>query len=470
MDEIEELLVKLTDADLNVRWKAVVAAANHRFDKRVLEALFERLADPVPEVRAQAARLMFWTYDKRMPEKLVPLLTDRVPEVRSAAAEGLRGRYYRDALDALLDRLHDVDPEVRTAVAYTLYSYSSYRVVRALVWALDDESPQVRKTAANSLISLDHYDSIQPLLKLAVNREEDSEVRQQAIESLGYLAHKSNVKFIDLIDDERNVVGRLIDLIEDETEDVEIGQAAITALERLGDERAVVPLVALLCDWYADFGMRLDALGALGNLKDFRVTPILIAALQDPEPLMRPFAASALGNLCDPAALPALDRLVDGEADKLSEAAAKAAARIRYELSWQEYDRVVEYLHGTDEHEQERALDCLTTWQEPQAMDLILDTLTAALHPHHILLFAHAAKIVANASEARALPLLAQAAEFWRAKNMVGLVDDAEDAANYIRRKLNGEELEPYVSITDEEEYELDDLDEADGSGYLGNL
>jgi len=435
----------------------------------VLEALFERLTDPAPEVRAQTARLMFWTYDPHLGEKLAPLLTDRVPEVRMAAAEGLRGRYYRDALDALLDRLQDIDPEVRAAVAHTLYSYPSYRVVRALVRALSDESLEVRKMAARSLIELDHYDSIQPLLRMALDPEEDSEARQQAIESLGYLAHKENVKFIDIIDDERNVVGQLIDLIEKE-EDVDVCCAAIGALERLGDERAVVPLVALLCDWYADFGMRLDAVRALGNLKDFRVTPILIAALQDPEPLMRPFAASALGNLCDPAALPALDRLVDGEADKLSEAAAKAATRIRYELSWQEYDRVVEYLHGTDEHEQERALDCLTTWQEPQAMDLILDTLTAALHPHHILLFAHAAKIVANASEARALPLLAQAAEFWRAKNMVGLVEDAEDAANYIRRKLNGEELEPYVSITDEEEYELDDLDEADGYGYLGNL
>jgi len=416
------------------------------------------------------ARLMHWTYDKRMGEKLAPLLTDRVPEVRSAAAEGLRGRYYRDALDALLDRLHDVDPEVRTAVAYTLYSYSSYRVVRALVWALDDESPQVRKTAANSLISLDHYDSIQPLLKLAVNREEDSEVRQQAIESLGYLAHKSNVKFIDLIDDERNVVGRLIDLIEDETEDVEIGQAAITALERLGDERAVVPLVALLCDWYADFGLRLDAVGALGNLKDFRVTPILIATLQDPEPLIRSWAAHALGDLCDPAALPALDQLVDGERDKLSEAAAKAAAQIRYELSWQEFDRVVDYLHYGDWQEQKRALEALSTWGDPRAIDLILDMLSRAMEPEQILTFAHAAKIVANLGEARALPLLAAAAEFWTTKKLPGMVEDAEEVADYIRRKLNGEELEPYVSITDEEEYELDDLDEADSDLTYGNL
>jgi len=470
MDEIEQLLVKLTDADLNVRWKAVAAAEDHRFDKRVLEALFERLTDPAPEVRARTARLMAWTYDTHMGEKLAPLLIDRVPEVRVAAAEGLRGRYYRAALDALLDRLQDVDPEVRTAAAHTLYSYPSYRVVRALVRALSDDSLEVRKMAARSLTSLDHYDAIQPLLRMAMDPEEDSEVRQQAIESLGYLAHKENVKFIDIIDDERNVVGRLIDLIENEAEDVDVCCAAIEALEQLGDERAVVPLVALLCDWYADFGMRLKAVGALGNLKDFRATPILIAALQDPQPLTRPFAARALGHLCDPAALPALDRLVDGERDELGEAAAKAAAQIRYELAWQEFDRVVDFLHFGDWQEQKRALEALSTWDDPRAMDLILDMLSRAVDPEQLLTFAHAAKIVANLGEARALPLLAAAAEFWTSKNLPGMVEDAEEAADYIRRKLNGEELEPFISITDEEEYELDDLDEADGYGYLGNL
>ncbi|HTP08256.1 MAG TPA: HEAT repeat domain-containing protein [Anaerolineae bacterium] len=470
MDEIDELLVKLTDVDMNVRWKAVVNAEPHRYNKRVLDALLDRVADPEPDVRAQAARLMHWLYDERIPQTLIPLLTDRSPEVRAAAAEGLRGRYYRDALDALLARLHDIDPEVREAAAGTLYSYFSYRTVRALIWALDDESPQVRKRAAQSLLELDHYDAIQPLLRMALNSEEDSEVRQQAVESLGYLAHKDNVKFIDIIDDERNVVEQLIDLVEDEEEDLEVRRVAIEALERLGDEHAVVPLVALLCDWYADFGLRLGAVGALGNLKDFRVTPILIAALQDPEPLLRPWAASALGDLGDPAALPALDQLAQDEADKLGEAATKAAAQIRYELSWQEFDRVAEYARSEDWTEQKRALETLADWDDPRAIDVILDTLAASVQPDQLLRFVHAAKILANKGEARALPILAQAAEFWTSRNLPGMIEEAEDVADYIRRKLNGEELEPYIAVTDEEEYELDDLDEADGPNPAGNF
>ena len=161
---------------------------------------------------------------------------------------------------------------------------------------------------------------------------------------------------------------------------------------------------------------------------------------------------------------------MDGEPDQLSEAAAKAAAQIRYELSWQEFDRVVDFLHYGDWQEQKRALEALSTWDDPRAIDLILDMLSRAMEPEQLLTFAHAAKIVANLGEARALPLLAAAAEFWTSKNLPGMVEDAEDAADYIRRKLNGEDLEPYVSITDEEEYELDDLDEGDSDLTYGNL
>ena len=470
MDEIEQLLIKMTDADLNERWKALTLAEKHRFDMRVREAVIDRLDDPAPDVRAQAARLLHLAYDRqgRIAPKLVGLLTDPVPEVRAAAATGLGGRYYREALDALLDRLHDVEAEVRIEAATALYSYSSYRTVQHLIWSLSDEEPGVRCAAANSLISLNHRDAIKPLLKIALNLEEKSEVRQQAIEALGYLAHKGNTTSLDMLLEERDVVGRLLDLVDDE--DDEVARNAIAALERLGDQRAVEKLVARLCDWHEEFGRRLWSLGALGHLNDFRVTPILIATLQDPKPMLRPFAARALGDLCDPAALPALDQLITDEPDKLSEAAAKAAAHIRYEMSWQEFDRVVEYLHNGSEQEQERALEWLDTWDDPRGLELILEKLTASLEPGRMIIFAHATKLLANRGEARALPVLAEAAEFWRGKKLVGMVDDAEDAADYIRRKLNGEELKPYISITDDEEYELDDLDGTDNLSPYGNL
>ena len=460
MDEVENLLIQLNDADMDVRWKAALAADNVN-DQRVVGLLLERLNDPIPAVRAKVAQSLRLKYDARIAPALLPLLADAHPEVRAAACQALGSRYYRQALEALLDRLGDVEAEVRAAAADALGRYYSRRAVNALRVALHDEDAEVRCEVVGALTALQQPEAVEPLLKLA-QEDTDQAVRLKAIEGLGYLVRPHDLSIREAFFPEYDPVVQLLKLVDDDED--EIAREAIEALSNIGDERAVNPLVALLCDWDAEFGRRLWATSALGHLHDFRVTPILIAALSDPHPLLRPSAVRALAHLGDPAALPALDRLAE-DADELGKTAAKAAAGIRYELSWDDFDRVVEYLTHGEYQERERALQYLSELDEPRARDLILKALEDALEQNDVILFCKAATILANAGDARALPLLARGAEFWGEKKFVGAVQEAEAAAHYLRGKLNGEELESYESVVCEDEdaeYELDDEDEDD--------
>ena len=76
-----------------------------------------------------------------------------------------------------------------------------------------------------------------------------------------------------------------------------IRKVAAGALGRLGDKRAVDPLIEALSDGM--YLVRLSAAGALGRLGDKRAVDPLIKALSDDESVVRKAAAGALGRLGD---------------------------------------------------------------------------------------------------------------------------------------------------------------------------
>ncbi len=85
--------------------------------------------------------------------------------------------------------------------------------------------------------------------------------------------------------------------------------AAAYSLGLLGDHRAVDPLLACLADRSEDPRVRGFAAEALTGPSERRAVPALIAALGDPSVEVRFWAAFALGELGDPAALSALQQL-----------------------------------------------------------------------------------------------------------------------------------------------------------------
>jgi hypothetical protein len=96
------------------------------------------------------------------------------------------------------------------------------------------------------------------------------------------------------------------------------------------------------------------------------------------------------------------------------------------------------------------------------------DLALSVLNHEDPMVFIYAAKIVANAGEARALPLLTQAAEYWHAKKVVGAAEVAEAAAAHIRAKLNGEDVGRYVDFLDDDDDDDEDDDNMPLIGWVG--
>jgi len=134
---------------------------------------------------------------------------------------------------------------------------------------------------------------------IAALRDPDADVRRAAIIALGRL-------------DEPRAVPGLIDALRDESADVRRHAAA--ALADTGDLRAVEPLMATLDD--ASPEVRRFVAIALGELGDRRAVPGLVALLEDSSAEVRRFAAIALGTLGD---LQAVEPLIAAVGDASAE-------------------------------------------------------------------------------------------------------------------------------------------------------
>jgi HEAT repeat protein len=130
-------------------------------------------------------------------------------------------------------------------------------------------------------------------------REDDPEVYFGAARALGKLG-------------DVRAVEPLLAALRDE--DVEIRGFAASALGGCGDARAVEPLIGALRDDHE--AVRRMAASALGRLGDVRAVEPLIDALRDDHELVREFAAIALGECGDARAVePLLAALHDGNLD-----------------------------------------------------------------------------------------------------------------------------------------------------------
>lgn len=119
------------------------------------------------------------------------------------------------------------------------------------------------------------------------------------------------------------VVPYLLAALEDPDRTVRAGAAE--SLGRIGDPRAVEPLIAVIEDRDGDWSVRARAAWSLGKLKDRRATGPLVAALADMVSHVRLLAATALGEIGDPAAEEALRSTAQHDSDLGVRYAAKEA-------------------------------------------------------------------------------------------------------------------------------------------------
>ena len=197
------------------------------------------------------------------------------------------------------------------------------RAAAGLIESLKEEDPEIRYWAADALGKIGSASAVPALI--AVLRDPLDGVRMSACVALGDLkAREALPDLIDLVTG-KTPSGKGYSLFI--PQDVGAVQwMAARALGRIGDSRAVEPLMNALGQAGGDLGVYIAE--ALGDLGDRRAVPILLeAAKRGDEPALRS-VIEALGRLGDPAAVPVLLELLSNAKEDARYASIIALGRI----------------------------------------------------------------------------------------------------------------------------------------------
>ncbi|MFQ5520302.1 MAG: HEAT repeat domain-containing protein, partial [Candidatus Methylomirabilia bacterium] len=316
------------------------------------EPLIAALADEQGRVLRGLVRVLGQMGDAQAVEPLIGILGDTDWQVRKEAAEaldrlgwqpdrGVAGVSYRiakgqwgkcsqigaPAVELLIAALEDERGDVRVGAARALGRIGDARAVEPLIGILGDTDWQVRRVAAEALDRLGwqpdrseagarywmakgQWDecvamgapAVEPLITML--GAEDRGVRKAAAEVLGRMGEVRAVEpLIVALGDVRAAAAQALGILGDGRavepliaalgdEDGDAPEAVIEALGRLGDARAVEPLIVALEN--QNYEVREASAGALGRLGDARAVEPLIARLWDVQLAVRIRVADVL--------------------------------------------------------------------------------------------------------------------------------------------------------------------------------
>jgi HEAT repeat protein len=215
------------------------------------QIISDGLADPNPQIRANAIEVVATTRDVRLMPKVQKLLADDVVPVRFAAATAVGDLEYALARNDIIGLLNDPNPNIKIAASYAVWRLGSPEYYEVLRKSLDSDDQTVRANAALLL---------------------GKSGKQEAIGVLYWTLRRSD------------------------SSDKVVLQAA-EAIAMLKDERIYPKLWTRLISAYADDRvMGIRAMGALGTPE---ARNALTTMLDDPVPEVRLAAAEQLGRLGD---------------------------------------------------------------------------------------------------------------------------------------------------------------------------
>jgi HEAT repeat protein len=207
------------------------------------------------------------------------------------------------AVEPLTKALNDADSDVRRDAAKALGKIGDRRAVELLTRALNDSREYVRMNVAIALGKIGDVRAVEPLTK-ALN-DSNSEVRSGAagaLDSVGWTPGRDELaaaywilrgQWDKCVEIGGPAVEPLIRVLNDSNY-WNVSRDAAEALGKIGDSRAVKPLIRALEDGSND--VRKSAAEALGKIGEPAVEP-LIKALNDTNEHVRVNAAEALGKI-----------------------------------------------------------------------------------------------------------------------------------------------------------------------------
>ncbi len=228
---------------------------------------------------------------------------------QAAAALGQHPMRSPEAVAALVDALVDPEEIGRWQATEALGRQEVGRVFDTLVACLDDSEPLRRAGAARALGLLSGEAATQQLLPRTVDPA--PEVRAAVAEALGSVADPT-------------ALPALLPLLDDL--DTRVIRAAAHALSRLEQPGAALPLAEALAQPGQPLLVRRSLAAALARAPHPDAQPQLLAALADPDPQVRGYAARGLGQVGNEAAYAALQAL-RGDPEPVDRRDRRAAGR-----------------------------------------------------------------------------------------------------------------------------------------------
>ncbi|MGA1866976.1 MAG: HEAT repeat domain-containing protein [bacterium] len=232
-------------------------------DPRAIHSLLEILKNPNSESHCAAIRALCEFDNPLIEESLIDIIKNKTEdnEVRGCVFTALRHSKKTISIDVLLSIIQD-----------------------------KEENPKIKEKAIQVLSDNKDPKAVKPLIHL-LKSDSNRIVRMKAAGALGRLK-------------DRRAVRPLIEALQDK----EVAFSAILALEELGDPRAVTPLINLLetNPRYPPLAIR-----ALGKLKDPRAVEPILAYVNHKDLSVRNEVAFALGEIGDERAVMALIAMAD---------------------------------------------------------------------------------------------------------------------------------------------------------------
>lgn len=328
---VEQLLDTLGSENW-VERRAAARELGYRGDLLAVVPLIQALKDLKSDVRSQAALSLGILGDKRAIDSLIAMFSN--PNEAYISARALARIKSRRVVKPLIAGLKSDNRAIRLSAAEVLGEIGDQRAVDPLIESLNDENNSVRNSAAVSLGKLKDKRAIKPLL--AILRDTDEQAQNNTTSALGELSDEEvQASAIIALGNLRNkkVIRPILKFLTFRNRN--LMEAAVLALGELQARVAVEALLKILNNHDKTNLARHFAAVALGKIGDKRALNPLISALSDDDVVIRIAAADGLGQLRDNRAIPVLnlarknDKGTDEFGRRVKDHATKAIHRIQ---------------------------------------------------------------------------------------------------------------------------------------------
>ncbi len=255
-------------------------------------------------------------------------------------------RKSREYICGIINAFHSTDSQERERAMQTLNSIGE-SAVEPLIESLNDDCSATRDAAARTLGIIGDARAIDPLL--ATLKDDNRRVREAGSQALASIGRPA-------------MPGLLAKLADG---DWHVRMGAVIALRIMGGAELLPEFVGLLHD--ENPYVRGESAKSLGRLGNDAVTDHLIGTLDDDAKYVRIRAAGSLGRIRDPAAIPALDRVLHGDRD--DDVRHRAAEALMQIGTTEAQEVVVRAARSEDPRTRHAARDSLNPWPVSTLID-----------------------------------------------------------------------------------------------------